>query len=63
MAEDLEAAQPLTDPTEISLYRSHVGVALHIGPDRPNIQNAVRYLARFLSAPTALNMAQVKRLG
>eukprot|EP00974_Lingulodinium_polyedra_P120302 11174482-Lingulodinium_polyedra.AAC.1 len=57
-AEDLEAAVPLTDPAGISLYRSCVGVALYIGPDRPDIQNAVRYLARFLSAPTALILAQ-----
>ena len=59
--EEIEAAIPLVGAL-VTTYRAAVGLALYIAPDRPDMQNAARHISRYMSAPTDLNMIQVKRL-
>ena len=50
------------DEQETQQYRSLVGTALYVGPDRPETQYATKEAARFVSGPTRPARCMLKRL-
>ena len=45
-----------------SRYRAALGCLLYIAPDRPDLQRAISWLARGMSAPTSKQMRNLKYL-
>ena len=50
------------DAEEGALFRSVVGIALYIMPDRPDIQRDVQVLTRVLKKPTDFDRKRLVRL-
>ena len=47
---------------EAGIYRSGVGIALYVAPDRADIQFAVSEVTRLMKAPTERGMAILRRM-
>ncbi len=50
------------DAEEATIFRSVVGIALYVMPDRPDIQRDVQMLTRSLKAPTTYDRRRLVRL-
>ena len=50
------------DAQEAGIYRSGVGIALYVAPDRADIQFAVSEVTRLMKAPTERGMAILRRM-
>ena len=59
--EQLEAEAPL-EPSAQTPYRANGARCNYIGPDRPDAQYAAKEVCRWMSAPTDVGLAALKRL-
>ena len=62
LAEEPPENSPQLDVEEAGKYRSSVGLALYVTPDREDIQRAVQYLTRKLKEPTEYDRRALVRL-
>ena len=62
LPEERPDEDPALDEEEATIFRSVVGIALYVTPDRPDIQRDVQVLTRTLKAPSSYDRRRLVRL-